>query len=639
MSKLAEKKKIEEIAKNFLKKQKSYKNINTMIDINPKKMDNIFSPNNKDKNNEETMKDSLSLARCQNQNNPINKDIKYNNSNYNQNLRNEKENKINDNLKYYSTVNRSLTDYYYCCKKSSEYTNSQIDEENANKNINNNIDNNIKNNKNNNNEINIIKNSENNNNINIINNDDNINNDNKKKSISSINQSQNISDNVIIDENSLDIYNKILLFYKQLMNDFSNNNLIEKKEHFRSQVLSCDFFKFIFEDHFLLFIKYFSSSIDAIKYVFYQIFIFLTIIFLDENKKLNECSEMAYRTILLYSYQNYELLLNIIKKIVNSSDTKVIKSLKSRNKIIISILRTLIPIKISKHSSKSNYNKEQHALPSIEDNNNIYNISYNLLEEIESKSKLIKTDEIKSILYNKLTEFISNLKSNKKLIEKIKEIEKKKEIEKNNINNKEKNNKNKKENREDDDGHFIEEKNEEKKNLILPKMEEGKYRYSLFIELDETLVHYYEEGNNYFVKVRQGTEDFLKFMSDFCEIIIVSTSSKEYTDIIIQNINKDNCYVSYTIYKEMFDDENEVVDFSMINRNLEKCIFICHEPEFFNAPKGNIIQLKEFLGEENDKELVYLQSELMKLNKDNINDISVIIKEILEFIKNKRGNK
>ena len=40
------------------------------------------------------------------------------------------------------------------------------------------------------------------------------------------------------------------------------------------------------------------------------------------------------------------------------------------------------------------------------------------------------------------------------------------------------------------------EEKEEKNNLILPEMDKTK-KYSLIIELDETLVHYYEEGNNY----------------------------------------------------------------------------------------------------------------------------------------------
>ena len=100
-------------------------------------------------------------------------------------------------------------------------------------------------------------------------------------------------------------------------------------------------------------------------------------------------------------------------------------------------------------------------------------------------------------------------------------------------------------------------------------------------------------------------------MSAFCEIIIVSTSSKEYTDIIVKNINKENNYISHTIYKDLFDDEN-ILDFSKINREIKKCIFICHTDDFFNAPKNNIVKLSEFLGEENDREIITLNLELSK---------------------------
>ena len=70
MSKLSEKKKIEEIAKNLLKKQKSYKNINTVTDKNRNKITNEFSAINKDKNNinngEDTLKDNLYFTKSKN---------------------------------------------------------------------------------------------------------------------------------------------------------------------------------------------------------------------------------------------------------------------------------------------------------------------------------------------------------------------------------------------------------------------------------------------------------------------------------------------------------------------------------------------------------------------------------------------
>ena len=614
MSKLSEKKKIEEIAKNFLKKQKSYKNINTMIEMNKDKIDNIKYKTNKDgniNNGEETLKDSISLRKIQNQNNFENKENmqdKKSETIYNKYMNNEKKDKSNDNLKFYSTVNHSLTDYYYCCKKNTEIPNSQIEDNNNKNNINiNKNENNINNNE-------LIVNNKQEKRLQNRNNEEYKNMDNQNIALLECNLE------TLIDENSLDAFNKIIIIYKELMIDFSNKNLREKKDHFKSQILSCDFFNFLFSDKIHYLLKYFNYNVNVIKFILYQIYLFLSIINIDENKELNECSEMAYRTILLYSSQNYELLINIIKKIINPSEPKIYKSLISRNKIIISILKTLIPKKIR----KNNYNLNNNDSNSLNKNNIL---SLNFLEEIENETKFKKGIEIENIIYKKAIQFLSNIKNNDYFKNKINHIEKKK-IE-NIINNNCDNNIN---NNESSEEKYLKNEN------ILPDFDDKKYKYSLFIELDETLVHYYEEGNNYFVKVRCGAEDFIKTMSGFCEIIIVSTSSKEYTDIIVKNINKDNNYINHTIYKELYDDE-KFLDFSKINRDIKKCIFICHTDEFFNAPKNNIVKLSEFLGEETDREIVYLNLELMKLSVNYIDNVSTIIKDIMKFIKNKREEK
>ena len=620
MSKFIEKKKIEEIAKKFLKNQKSYKNINAMTELNMDKIDNKKCKINKEldiNNGEETIKDSITKRKIQNQNNSGNNEInqiKKNETIYNSYMNNRKQSPSNENLKFYSTVNHSLTDYYYCCKKNTEVPNCQIYEEYRNSNININVHNNVNNNNNiNNNEI-----IENNNKQ-----EKNIPNkyNEEHKNIANSNNPLLLleckSDNPLIDENSLDTFNNIIYIYKELKDDFSNNNYKEKKDHFKSKILACTFFKFLFSDKIHLFLNYFNYNIDVIKFLFYQIFLFLTIINNDENEELNECSEMAYRTILLYSSQNYELLLNIIKKIINPNEPKVYKSLISRNKIIISILKTLIPKKTKKNNPNNNLNNELQYLD--KDNNSL--LPFHFLEEIENKTKVERTVEIKNIIYNKLLKFLSNINKNEHLINKLNQIEKIK------IENMLYNNNNLNNNRESSEGKIITE-------YTLPDFDKDKYKYTLFIELDETLVHYYEEGNNYFVKVRCGTEDFIKTMSTFCEIIIVSTSSKEYTDIIVKNINKDNNYINHIIYKDLFDDDN-ILDFSKINRDIKKCIFICHIDDFFNAPKTNIVKLSEFLGEENDREIINLNLELSKLSVNNIDNVSTIINDIMKSIKNK----
>ena len=67
-------------------------------------------------------------------------------------------------------------------------------------------------------------------------------------------------------------------------------------------------------------------------------------------------------------------------------------------------------------------------------------------------------------------------------------------------------------------------------------------------------------------------------------------------------------------------------------------VFVCHDYDFINAPKDNIILLREFLGEEEDREIVKLYHELKQFisNYDSIKndnfDIRDIIPQIMERI-------
>ena len=169
-------------------------------------------------------------------------------------------------------------------------------------------------------------------------------------------------------------------------------------------------------------------------------------------------------------------------------------------------------------------------------------------------------------------------------------------------------------------------------NNILPSIDELKnnYKYFIFFELDETLVHYWEENDESFVKIRWGVEDCFSKISEFCEITIVSTSSQEYTEKIVEKFNKNGEYIKNKICKE-YDEDN--LDLSLINRDMKKCIFICHEEEFLNAPKKNILRITEFQGDEGDREILFLTKEIMKLKDENINDISEVIPDMITNIR------
>ena len=590
------KKRIEQIALNLVEKNQSYNDILfEFFQKNSEDNSNFEKAKEKD-DNEETKKDKIFFPKFSSEKeiekikNKLKRKLNENQE------KNPNKNRPNENLKLCTSINKSLTDYYYCCKKNNIRVNSSLEDENEK-----------------NNEMSLISiNNKENKNMNV--NNDNL-------------YLIKFNDCIINDDVNLDEYNKILNIYKYLLNNINFNfNINDNKNNTFDiiEILSNDFIQFIFEGKINIFLQYFNYSIDIIKFIFYQIFIFLNLLYLYEIKELSETFEISSKSLLLYSSQNYELILNVLSNpsLCINQEIKLTKSFYGRNKIIYSILKAFSPEKKNLQNSEN-----------IKPYENIIKSAYDLINEIELETKLNRTKDIRNNIYNKFDKFITSLKANELLSNKIKTINKKRENSNINIDNILNNI-----NTEEDSGSN---NNTSKKIFSLPlSQRDGEnydFKYTLFIELDETIVHYYEEGDNYYVKVRQGTEEFLKTLKPFCEIIIVSTSSKEYTDIILDNLNKDKKYIDNAIYKDLCDSNNTLIDFSKINRDSEKCIFICHNKNgFFNPPERNVIELKEFNGDEDDKEIVILKEELIKLNCD-IDDIRNRISDIKDIIKQKRN--
>ena len=56
----------------------------------------------------------------------------------------------------------------------------------------------------------------------------------------------------------------------------------------------------------------------------------------------------------------------------------------------------------------------------------------------------------------------------------------------------------------------------------------GIKEYTLVLDLDETLVHYYEEKNT--VLIRPYAGQFLQQMAKFYEVVIFTAGTKDYAD-------------------------------------------------------------------------------------------------------------
>ena len=511
----------------------------------------------------------------------------------------------------------------------------------------------------------------------------------EKEESSSSNIIDNTSQSLLADIN-YEILNKVYLIYEELKKEFDNihnintyskeyyiHNIEEEKMlrncYFKCIVLGRDYFKvFLFGEEIQKIIKAFNYSLEIGKFIIYQIYLFLSFIYLEENNNLESSTEMSYRTLILYSSQNFKTILKLVKNPQLRAEPKIMKGIKAKNKIIISILKLIYPNIASNEKIKKFIE---------EDNVDYFCVKY--MEEIwKNKKEVNRENDISKPKYNSLgiIHLIILLKQNKELSEKLIEIQKKVLLialsnydsnknnykylnqgrNSNNINNKcpldtnyitesfsstnkiisnNKDNKNLIEKSSSSNNNLNPDKNNNPINFsitnnkyILPiiNSESTNYKYFIFFELDETLVHYFEENNDSFVKIRWGVEDCFSQISDFCEISLISTSSQEYTEKIMEKLNRNKKYVSNIIYKE---DEDDNLNLSLINRDMNKCIYVCHEEEFFNAPKNNILTLTEFEGDESDREMLFLCKELKRIKNEDIDDVTQIIPDMINNIK------
>jgi len=162
-----------------------------------------------------------------------------------------------------------------------------------------------------------------------------------------------------------------------------------------------------------------------------------------------------------------------------------------------------------------------------------------------------------------------------------------------------------------------------------PKKPDDKREYCLVLDLDETLVHYFEDENEAYVKVRMGTENFIRKLSKYCEIAIFTASTQNYADIVIDGLDcKD--LIDYRLYRQHTTLMNgvNVKDLSKLGRNMDKIIIVDNIEENYQLQPNNGLNICDFEGDENDNELDFLLEDLLKLvkqpGKNVCDELSVI---------------
>ena len=146
--------------------------------------------------------------------------------------------------------------------------------------------------------------------------------------------------------------------------------------------------------------------------------------------------------------------------------------------------------------------------------------------------------------------------------------------------------------------------------------------FSLVLDLDETLIHFKPQNNGEesgVLRVRPGIYDFLDEVGKYYELIVFTTATHDYADILIDEVEEDKIYFEHRFYREhaIIINNDFVKDLSRIGRPLDKIIIVDNMPQNFRLQKENGIIIKAYWGEDNNDNALYeLKNILVKIAKE-----------------------
>lgn len=160
----------------------------------------------------------------------------------------------------------------------------------------------------------------------------------------------------------------------------------------------------------------------------------------------------------------------------------------------------------------------------------------------------------------------------------------------------------------------------------MPQMQEEKF--TLVLDLDETLVHYYEvqgEGN---FRIRPGCIEFLKEMSQLYEVVIFTAAMQDYADWVLDSVDGKNHYISHRLYRQhaTFNNMVFIKDLSKLGRPLNKTIIIDNVAENFCLQPDNGIFIKSWFEDSSDTALYELAPLLRQIVEKNVGDVRVALR-------------
>ena len=165
-------------------------------------------------------------------------------------------------------------------------------------------------------------------------------------------------------------------------------------------------------------------------------------------------------------------------------------------------------------------------------------------------------------------------------------------------------------------------------------------KYTLVLDLDETLIHFKIDPVNEtkgVLQFRPGLFEFLNGIVKFYELVIFTSSTQDYADHMINLIEQEKIYFDYRLYRNhtTIIGRDFVKDLSKLGRDLSRIIIVDNMAQNFRLQKENGITIKSFWGKEvDDRALIDLLPILLNIAKNNM-DVRIGISYYKNDILNK----
>ena len=162
-----------------------------------------------------------------------------------------------------------------------------------------------------------------------------------------------------------------------------------------------------------------------------------------------------------------------------------------------------------------------------------------------------------------------------------------------------------------------------------------KYKFTLVLDVDETLIHFFFTYINGMFFVRPYCFEFLNEISKYYEIVTFTAGTKEYADNILNLLDINDNLIKYRLYRQhtIIMGCNVFKDLTKLGRVLNRTIIIDNLKDNFKLQPKNGLFIKTWTSDVNDNQF----QDLLKILKDivllDVKDVRPVIEKINNYMK------